>query len=314
MSNGGIIGPVQNPVQGYQSGTVTSITASTPAFNRSPTNTAGLANVLVVAGGGGGGSGFGGGAGAGGGGGAGGFRLIQCHPIPASGVPVTIGSGGAAGSPPARAGNGTDSIFGTASSPITSTGGGGGASGSTLAPTGAAGGSGGGGTSAGGGAGNTPPVSPPQGFPGGSGVNLAGAHSGGGGASGAGTGSNFDPAGPGGAGSPVTSIFGAAPQPFYGPTSGVYAGGGGGGCNTGTTSTGGAGGGGAGSSTAPGTGTAGLTNTGGGGGGGGYVSPLGAAGGSGIVIVNEKNGNYVAPGVWSLSEAYNYKTAGQWTS
>jgi hypothetical protein len=51
---------------------------------------------LVVAGGGGGG-GFGGARG--GGGGAGGFRLIACHSISASGVPVTIGSGGSAGSP-----------------------------------------------------------------------------------------------------------------------------------------------------------------------------------------------------------------------
>jgi hypothetical protein len=38
----------------------------------------------------------------------------------------------------------------------------------------------------------------------------------------------------------------------------------------------------------------------------------GAAGGSGIVIVQEKNGGYNAPGVWSINDAYNYKKAGQW--
>jgi hypothetical protein len=52
----------------------------------------GTATVLVVAGGG-----AGGGSRTGGGGGAGGYRIISCHPIPASAVTVTVGGGGGKG-------------------------------------------------------------------------------------------------------------------------------------------------------------------------------------------------------------------------
>src|SRR5210317_241491 len=145
---------------------------------------------LVVAGGGGGGSPQGGG-----GGGAGGFRYsasTYCSPACAPGhplrntcglsvtattYPVTVGGGGT-GAPaqPCRGGIGSSSIFST----ITSSGGGGGGTGGPY-PTisGEAGGSGGGGggrlypVSNVGGAGNTPPVSPPQGNPGGQGRPTA---------------------------------------------------------------------------------------------------------------------------------------------
>jgi hypothetical protein len=241
MANGGIIGPINDPTQGYQGGTVTSITGST-TFTKSTTNSLALANVLVVAGGGGGGTN-------GGGGGAGGFRLISCHSIPASGVPVTIGSGGSR-SPSYCSGSntaGSDSVFGTASSPITSAGGGRGGSYNGPVPLGLGGNGGSGGgagcggnpTNKAGGTGNTPPVSPPQGNPGGPSLVYS-IHSGGGGAGATGTSATPTTAGPGGAGSPVTSIFGAAPQPFYlsdspgtgATSSGIFAGGGGGAFNS----------------------------------------------------------------------------------
>jgi len=154
---------------------------------------------LVLAGGGGGGSGnnsptpvkYGGG------GGAGGYReskdtdISSPHtgsPVAAStGItisaqtyPITVGGGGSgapagAGTPsptgPPTPGNpGSNSVFST----ITSAGGG--AGGNSISPrSGREGGSGGGaggragGYTGGPGAGNTPPVSPPQGFPGGTG-------------------------------------------------------------------------------------------------------------------------------------------------
>jgi hypothetical protein len=129
---------------------------------------------LIVAGGGGGGGEEGGG------GGAGGYR--ESFPNPATGglpvsvqgYPITVGGGGTGQtSTPAVATSGSNSIFST----ITSAGGGRGGGETTCYQTGSPGGSGGGGHGTGsspssfaGGTGNSPPVSPPQGNDGGSGV------------------------------------------------------------------------------------------------------------------------------------------------
>jgi len=253
---------------------------------------------VVVAGGGGGSKTCGGG-----GGGAGGYRegynpgsytasplATTALPVTASPYPITVGGGGTYGPSCSPATDGSNSIFST----ITSTGGGGGG-GFQLA--GRAGGSGGGGggrePAATGGAGNTPPVSPPQGQSGGAAKTEAtpnnDAGGGGGGATAAGGNASNVPApappspfGKGGDGA-TTSISGS-------PT--TYAGGGGGGAEAcgGVAGDGGSGGGGQGGGPyAPGNnGTAGTANTGGGGGGARAASDLGAAGGSGIVIIRYK--------------------------
>src|SRR6056300_635008 len=244
---------------------------------------------LVVAGGGGGGSPQGGG-----GGGAGGFRYsasTYCSPACAPGhplrntcglsvtattYPVTVGGGGiGAPAQPCRGGTGSSSIFST----ITSSGGGGGGTGGNLPEiSGEAGGSGGGGggrlypVSNVGGAGNTPPVSPPQGNPGGQGRPTAAEPSndrggGGGGAIavGANAGGDPGPAGAGGAGAGLPNAFGTSGQncgSYY-----YFAGGGGGGKDGGTPTgctPGGIGGGGKGSKDS-GSANAGGANTGGGG-------------------------------------------------
>jgi hypothetical protein len=238
---------------------------------------------LVVAGGGGGGSNHGGA------GGAGGFRgsfpnpATGGLPVSAQGYPITVGAGGAQGTPSISPTQGGSSIFST----ITSTGGG--IGGSPLGRPGGTGGSGGGGGAypqpgGTGGAGNTPPVSPSQGNSGGNGTTrtTAGGGGGGGGASGAGTTQPNSPGfsgGPGGAGT-ATSIS-ASPV--------TYAGGGGGGSwneQGGTGGTGGPGGGGNGGG--PGAATSGTTNTGGGGGGGRSAGGSGGLGGSGIVVIRYK--------------------------
>jgi len=282
----------------------------------------------------------GGGAGAGimgGGGGAGGYR--ESHSTPVSGpytasplatptgipvssqtYPVTVGGGGAIGAPgggyPAYGGTpGSNSVFST----ITSAGGGGYANG--CEPAGKGGSGAGKARYAGSGyAGNTPPVSPPQGNPGGD-IPSRPSHAdnigaGGGGAGAAGGDANSDPyptpsvyrAGPGGAG--VTSHITGSPV--------TRAGGGGGGSRTSNTvayanatAAGGAGGGGNGGFSPNGAqcngvaGTAGSANTGGGGGGGLYHGPNlpapfpqmpgqqdrclpGGGGGKGIVIIRYK--------------------------
>ena len=260
---------------------------------------------LVVAGGGGAGRD------AGGGGGAGGFRLSNstCMPAPQTsplatptalpvsvqGYPITVGGGGSAdpgpsSSRPAANANGNPSIFST----ITATAGGG--AGSNCYTNGAPGGSGGG-TSRNGtvigdaGSGNTPPVSPPQGNPGG--FNPSAVGGGGGGAAGT---SAADCNGNGGSGSFVVQAGFAGCNGTPGPVSGAryFAGGGVGGhnpsavpCATQTPGVGGGGGqtgGGAG-------GAAGAINTGGGGGAGDAAGPVGATGGgggSGIVIIRYK--------------------------
>jgi hypothetical protein len=54
--------------------------------------------------------------------------------------------------------------------------------------------------------------------------------------------------------------------------------------------------------------------TGGGGGGAsnGYTCTTAKVGGSGIVVVLAPNAKVSAPGVWSLSDAYNNRKAGTW--
>ena len=250
---------------------------------------------LLVAGGAGGGGNLAGG------GGAGGVVLLSsCNAptITASAFPITVGGGGAA-QPANSCGNNGSNTTGLSLTAI-----GGGTSG--PASTGAAGTPGGSGGGAAGGSsasiscGGTA-TQPTQ--PGNSGTHGFGSNGGnrtpagqsanGGGAGGGGgsaVGSNMPgsgPGGPGGSGKDATPIFGASPKPFYGPTSGVYAGGGGGGANPGCGGTGGSGGGGAGGNY-PGAGTAGVTNTGGGGGGGSGGNGAGAAGGSGIVMIRYK--------------------------
>jgi len=257
---------------------------------------------LVVAGGGGGGSRHSGG------GGAGGYRTNYPSPttaglpVTATSYPITIGAG-APSTSPGQAGTGgtqgSNSVFST----ITSSGGGGGAG--SPSGVGTTGGSGGGGTFGSPGlgyAGNTPPVSPPQGNPGGNGnVNYNGAGGGGAGAAG----SNGTPSGGGAAGG-IGSYW---PNPSFGPTAPSYgspgpvadtryfAGGGGGGSffgqgSPGPGGAGGSGGGGTGGA-GPVNAVAGTANTGGGGGGGGTNDSIpssgdGGAGGSGIVVIRYK--------------------------
>jgi hypothetical protein len=234
------------------------------------------------------------------GGGAGGYRessgtasgsytvsplgaCVSALPITATGYPITVGGGG----PGARAGTqGSNSVFST----ITSTGGGGGRDGDGT-PAGGPGGSGGGGDYrsapyGNGGTGNTPPVSPPQGNPGGDGSGITGttiyAGGGGGGAGAVGNNATNPSAGPGGNG--VTSSINGTP---------TARGGGGGGAtyppNPGTVHPGGTGGGGTGTGASGGAATSGTANTGGGGGGGGETNPNSpGSGGSGIVIIRYK--------------------------
>jgi len=261
---------------------------------------------LVVAGGGGGGMSNGGGGGAG----AGGFRqnypspTTAGLPVTATAYPITVGGGGPGGpgvSPGGPGTNGVPSVFST----ITSTGGGyGGGSNSLPTSQGSSGGSGGGNGRGGctpGGAGNTPPVSPPQGNPGGVGIpNASNTGSGGGGAGAAGGAAGpGNGGGAGGIGSPIATAFFGPTAPTYGtpgPAPGRYFAGGGGGneeVGPNPSGAGGAGGGGAGggfpSFGAQIGGNPGTVNTGGGGGGGDYCTPqTGGTGGSGIVVIRYK--------------------------
>jgi hypothetical protein len=255
----------------------------------------------------GGAGGAGGGEGTGGGG-AGGFRESSgatsgCYtasplgagvsglPVSVTGYPITVGGGGSGGPCASVRGNsGGNSTFST----ITSAGGGGGGGGGGNLPPvgdGNGGGSGGGGGGRGncgtkiGGTGNTPPVSPPQGQPGGNStcsntspsVDSGG---GGGGATVAGTnGTASSTSGSGGNG--ATTSISATPT--------TYGGGGAGGTELGPIGAAGTGGGGT-----P-FGAAGTANTGGGGAGTSSASnpspaktEIGGAGGSGIVIIRYK--------------------------
>jgi len=251
---------------------------------------------VVVAGGGAGGKMRGGA------GGAGGYRegkapafdsytaspLVAPDGLPVSvqTYPVTVGAGAATSGGSTSPGDvadpvGSNSVFST----ITSAGGGkgGGSAGEGCA---VAGGSGGGGISGPGASGNTPPVSPPQGNDGGTGVNPGNYGSGGGGgAGGAGSDGPGPTGGVGGAG--TTSCITGSP---------VTRAGGGGGSTYGGGSPGpahpGGGGGGAGGANGGSGGANGSANTGGGGGGGYEPGPdasqKGGAGGKGIVIIRYK--------------------------
>jgi len=290
-------------------------------------NTAGsnTLDYVIVAGGGGGGRG-GSPAYMGGGAGAGGFRLansVGCLPAPtmsplatgtainasAQTYPIVVGAGGAAASGDNSAGSNGSVSSGFS---LTSAGGGKGAAGGGSPESGGPGGSGGGSTNAQpAGTGNTPPVSPPQGNPGGvghPGNNNSGAGGGGAGAAGGGS-PNANRGGDGGIGSFISdNFFGSPNAPTYGtagPVSSVryFAGGGSGssdGPSSGATPTGGGRPGGSGGGGNGGTGGnpggvnagSGTANTGGGGGGGsGCCSPgsgNAGAGGSGIVMIRYK--------------------------
>ena len=246
---------------------------------------------LVVAGGGSGGAGYGGG------GGAGGFRVNYPSPaagglpVSAQGYPITIG-GGASGAPNARyttkGQDGSNSTF----SSITSEGGGGGGA---LEPQyggaqGLSGGSGGGAGAANSspstadGAGNSPPVSPPQGNPGGHAFGVTSPYRGGGGGGGASeTGGNApqSPAAGGAGGDGTANSITGSPV--------TYAGGGGGGVYPTSGSPNAPGGdGGGGNGGGPSTGQAGGTNLGGGSGAAGGLRNGSNSGGSGKVVIRYK--------------------------
>ena len=333
-SQGGIIGKVNSTSNGKCA--VTKITATGCHSNPSGIT---LAHVLVGAGGGSGGVDAGGGAG------AGGLILQTCQTFTAGAcIPVTIGGGGAAAGPgpcafqPINSGyQGTNTVFGNPSNPITATGGGAGGRGSP-GPTYQPGGSGGAGQAGPcanpGGTGNTPPscatYGVPQGNNGGLGAGAPGEAGGGGGGAGAVGGNASIPGvgGTGGAGSDVTPTFGAAPQPYYaantpgaGATCTGYFAGGGGGALYGPNScakAGGVGGGGeAGTYWPPQwpnpgfhNGKAGAANSSGGGGGsgapGGNVS---GAGGSGVVLIKALN---YQSGMWPQQSQYSKTVDGSW--
>jgi len=276
-------------------GTFTVNTAAVCAANN-------VVSYLVVAGGGGGGTAYSvspcTGNASGAGAGAGGFREVKSPVTPytaspidgypsspnrvtvsATAFPITVGAGGSA--PPSNgveAGDGNNSIFST----ITSAGGGRGGPNKKNGGTGGSGGGRGGESNPGpGAAGNTPPVSPPQGQPGGSGGFSApnyGAGGGGGAIGGGGDGST-SVSGDGGAG--ATTSISATPT--------AYAGGGGASVYGPPSQTsGGTGGGGKGGKRSPAIASeSGTVNTGGGAG-GGAPNGSGGAGGSGIVIIRYK--------------------------
>ena len=255
----------------------------TNAGNAGGSNTV---DYMVVAGGGGGTSDRGGG------GGAGGFRessgtasgsytasplgaCVAALPVSVSTYPITVGGGGAGGCSPQCGIKGSNSVFST----ITSTGGGFGLYNKGSSPTEGPGGSGGGAGYGGpyaGGAGNTPPVSPSQGFPGGTGSGSEGGAGGGGATV---VGGNPSPPSGGIGGTGATTSINSTPTARAG---------GGGGSSQGSPVAGGAGGGGTGwgGPPSPGTGGDGTVNTGGGGG-GSRCNP-GGAGGSGVVIIRYK--------------------------
>ena len=256
---------------------------------------------------------------------------VSAVPVTATGYPITVGAGGANSASPGTNGNpGNNSVFST----ITSTGGGGG--GMVGSPTsgpnsvyggpvgtpigyaeGLPGGSGGGtrGTYLQPGDtptnnryynpavsvlanGNTPPVSPPQGNPGGQGFDslTSTSHGGGGGgaitpgfhARGPGNGNNSGGAGGTGAGLPADiALAKGVPSGCYQ----YFAGGGGGGteqpCANAAGGLGGGGSGGGNPGPARPAGPA-TVNTGGGGGGAGAPGSPATSGGSGIVIIRYK--------------------------
>lgn len=278
MANGGIIGPVNDPVI---NDLITTATSSTPGFAVNPASTS--IDVLVVAGGGN--ANPGGQAGAGG---AGGYRYFQSVPV-VGGNPYPLTVGGAS-SP--------SSAFG-----YTSSGGGNG-----VAPRGASpgepGGSGGGcgdffpSGGGSGGSGNSGGYSPPEGNPGSGaspGANNGETPGAGGGSSTAGTIGTNPVTGPysgiGGQGTP-NSITGTdlwyATGGFYpaGPAPSPAAEGQG----------------------YPSNANPSAANTGNGAQGEGPYS-----GGSGIIVVKEPGaGAFIASGVWNLNDVYDNLKTGTW--
>jgi hypothetical protein len=261
---------------------------------------------LVVAGGGGSGSSSSGG----GGGGAGGFResggtasgcysvsplgaCVSALPVTATGYPIVIGAGGTGiVVQPTSGGSSTSGSLSSFSTIISAGGGLGGSEGPTPRPAGnvaSPGGSGGGEVSHPSappsvtGSGNTPPVSPPQGNPGGLGNSPSGAPISAAGGGGGATAAGGDGNGPKAGGAGATTSISASPT--------AYAGGGGGASRTGGEGggAGGVGGGGNGSSGTNYNQENGTTNTGGGAGGKrGVGFGVAGNGGSGIVIIRYK--------------------------
>lgn len=270
--NGFVRGPLNTPVNSP---------AGTTKYDSSQdvTITGGPIDIALIAGGGGGIGESGGG--------AGGLVLQPARPISAGDYALVIG----AASPVI----GNDSTF----DGLTAKGGGRSYGSHSYEPAagdpgGSAGGVGRGNATGVGGTG----IQPAQ--PGDSGTYGHGNPSGGaayqGGSGGGGAGGASSPAGPqggsvGGDGKSIAPVFGAEPQPFYGPTGETYAGGGGG-----RGAAGGPGGGG------PGPGTAGATNSGSGGSG---------AGAAGVAFI--KTPEFIrTSGVWSLSVVYNAVVDGNW--
>ena len=257
---------------------------------------------VVVAGGG-----SGGGSEGGGGGGAGGYRESEsptCSytqspvaasgglPVSVQGYPITVGGGGAAGSPANSKGvSGSNSIFST----ITSTGGGGGGAScnpGTADKCGQTGGSGGGGgetrgspgNQGSGGAGNTPSVSPSQGNNGGPGSPSASNPAGAGGGGGIGAVGQTGPSSGGGCGGcgVASSITGSSVGRAGGGGGGVF-----GPAPKGSDQSG-SGGAEGGRGSPQDDADSAVANKGGGGGGSGKSCVSGGAGGSGIVIIRYK--------------------------
>ena len=326
-NNGGITG-VSNKSSG--GGNVVTNLTSSQSFTVQESTTE--VDVLVVAGGGGGGA-------QGGGGGAGGFRDLKNQVVlPGSSIPITVGAGGVGGyfGGPVPASDvtptsGSDSVFGNPVNPITSTGGGRGGGRQTSGGLGAAsGGSGGGGGSAGAAPGATDANTGTSGQGNNGGAGIGSDNVGGGGGGGAGAAGGAVPPGNGDGGNTTNQANFGQPGGVGSPStirniSRHFSAGGGGSGGTGNTDSfysggkGGFEGGGFGRSggETPGIAPSGEANTGGGGGAstqpGNKTAPQAASGpgGSGIVIVKEKD---KANGVFNMNAQYNSNKTGKWPS
>ena len=326
-NNGGITG-VSNKSSG--GGNVVTNLKSSQNFTVQESTTE--VDVLVIAGGGGGGA-------QGGGGGAGGFRDLKNETVvPGSSIPITIGAGGVGGyfGGPVPASDvtptsGSDTVFGNPVNPITSTGGGRGGGRQTSGALGAAsGGSGGGGGSAGAAPGATDANTGTSGQGNNGGAGIGSDNVGGGGGGGAGAAGGAVPPGNGDGGNSTNQANFGQPGGVGAPstirnTARHFAGGGGGSGGTGNTTAfysggkGGFEGGGFGRSggESPGIAPSGEINTGGGGGAstqpGNKTAPQAASapGGSGVVIVKEKD---KANGVFNMNAQYNSNKTGKWPS
>jgi hypothetical protein len=241
-----------------------------------------LVNTLIVAGGGGGASN---GSSFGGGGGGGGVIANSAIAVSNGSYPIVVGAGGGATT------NGSNSSFNS----LVATGGG--AGGGAVGATGGSGG--GGGDSSSGGVAS-------QGSNGGGGSSGSGGGGGGGGGF-TGIGGTAVSSGGGGGGAGFTSTISGS--------SVSYAGGGGGSADANLAGAG-TGGGGAGARLSTSTNaTAGTANTGGGGG-GGVTTKVGAAGGSGVVIIVAPVGQIIATGgthtVVGGNDIWTFTSSGTW--